>query len=396
MAIGQISAGSLATLTYDAILRAFLWQEDGQTPCIPYELQIAFANRINADYWCVFSSYMDDTSVTAIAKLVRDNLRTGLTAYFEYANEIWNWGFPATNWAEAKGAALGFPSDSNRRHYGWYALRTRQVMGLVTTSWSPRPLVQLKRVMAFQAFGPSAASSTFRFQGADLNGTTYPKYAAKKYPNYNVAPNRPIDYCDVLSYATYYSGAQCTNFDANYLNHGAAAIAGLLAAADDYASAVPSKMGSALAFIENDIRAGTLSGSGARGDETLLSLNSGANGTGIYPVWEAVAKTLDKPVECYEGGHESWYPSTQACTALGISTAYGGPTGKIAKLLDAFKATDAFGGVVRDQIAQFLAQPHSVSASWLLIPGPNQWALSSGDSFQPKQKSWDALVALNH
>ena len=152
--IGQIASNSLATLTYDALLDAFMWQKEGQTPCLPYELQVAFANRINANYWCNFPAYVDDASVTTMTKLVRDKLNSGLNAYFEYGNEIWNFGFPATDWAAAKGAMLGFPSDNNRRCHGWYGLRVRQVMGLVTTAWSPRSTTQLRQVMAFQAFGP--------------------------------------------------------------------------------------------------------------------------------------------------------------------------------------------------------------------------------------------------
>ncbi|WP_334483264.1 hypothetical protein [Bradyrhizobium algeriense] len=393
--IGQIAANSLATLTYDAVLGAFLWQVDGQTGCIPYELQIAFANRINADYWCNFSASMDDASIASITRLVRDKLNSNLKAYFELGNEVWNWSFPVTPWANAKGVALGFPSDNGRQFFGWHALRFRQVMGLVTSNWAPRQSDQLKRVMAFQAFGGVGATTNYELQGADLSGAVYPKYAAKGFPNYNAAPNRPIDYCDVLSYATYYSGAQCVNFDGNYLRVGAAAIAGLLAAADDYATAVPTKMASALAFLDNDIRTGTLA-TGTAGSETLLALNSGANrGVGIYPAWEAVAKTFDKPVACYEGGHESWYPSAATCTALGISTTYGGSDGKIAKLLEAYKQSDTFAILVRDQISQFMAQPHSQTPAWLLVPGKNQWGLSSGDSYAPKYKSWDALVNFN-
>jgi hypothetical protein len=392
--IGQIKANGLATLTYDAVLGAFLYQSDGQTPCIPYELQVAFANRVNADYWCNFGAYMDDASIASITTMVRDKLNSSLNAYFELGNEVWNWAFPVTHWANAKGAALGFPTDNGRQFFGWHALRFRQVMGLVTSTWTPRRSDQLKRVMAFQAFGGVSATANYELQGADLNVAVYPKYAAKGFPNYNAAPNRPIDYCDVLSYATYYSGAQCTNFDGNYLSRGAAGIAGLLAAADDYATAVPSKMDSALAFLDNDIRVGKTS-TGAAGGETLLALNSGARGVGIYPAWEAVATTFNKPVVCYEGGHESWYPSTATCTALGIATAYGGQDGKIAKLLEAYKRSDAFAALVRDQLSQFMAQPHSQTPAWLLVPGYNQWGLSSGDSFALKYKSWDELVSFN-
>ncbi len=395
LAVGAIKANSLATLTYDGLLNAFMWQSGGQTPCIPFELQVAFANRINAHYWCTFPAYFDDASITAVTALVRDLLSPSLDAYFEYGNEVWNFSFPVTHWAAARGAALGFPADNNRRMHGWYAARYCQVMELVKKAWSPRSASQLRRVMAFQAFGAAGATLSYRFQGADLSGSLYPNYARYGFADHNVAPHRPIDLCDVLSYATYYSGAQCTNFDGNYISRGPANIAGLLAAADDYASAVPAKMAAALDFLDKDIRAGTLA-NGKPGGETLRALKLGANGTGIYPVWDRIAQQFGKSVECYEGGFESWYPSTQTCTALGISTDYGGPKGRVAALLQAYKMSDSFAALVREQWQDFMSMPASRTAAWLLIPGVNQWALSAGDTYAPKFKSWDAALAFNH
>jgi hypothetical protein len=393
--VGMIEANSLATLTFDAILNAFLWQAGGQTACIPYELQIAFANRINVHYWCNFPTYFDDASVVTVAALVRDRLSSSLNAYFEYANEVWNFEFPVTAWAALRGKAIGFPSDNNRDIHGWYGLRFCQTMGLVTEAWKPRPSSQLRRVMAFQAFGAVSSTTRYRLQGADLSGSAYPNYAKFGFVECGTAPNRPIDICDTLSYATYYSGAQCTNFDAAYIANGAANVGGLLAAAESYASAVPPKMDAALAFIENDIRAGTLAG-GTAGSQTLLALDKSAFGVGIYSAWDAVAARFNKPIECYEGGCESWYPSTVACTRMGIPEAYGGPAGKIAVLLDAFKKTDAFRAVVQDQISQFSSRPNSYRSAWLCVPGGNQWGLATDDAYSEKYESWNALVAVDH
>lgn len=388
-AAGAIGAGSLATLTYDAVLNAFMWQNGGQTPCVPYELQIGFANRVGAHYWCTLPAYVDDASVTEIATLVRTNLLKTINAYFEYANEVWNFSFPVTPWAAAKGAALGFPSDNNRQVHGWYGLRVCQAMALVKTAWSPRPTTQLKRVMAFQAFGPSGTTATYRFQGADLSVSLYPRYASRGFANYALAPNRPIDCCDVLSYATYYSGAQCTNFDANYVANGAANISGLLAAADGYASGAPTRMASALSFLQNDVLTGTLA-SGKAGSQTVTALR-----TNIYGAWDALATHYGKTIECYEGGHESWYPSTQACAQMGIASAYGGPTGRIATLLQAFKLSTGFRGVVQQQLSDLMALPNSMTAAWLVLPGVSQWALATGDNYSPKFASWTALVAFD-
>lgn len=390
--IGQLEANSLATLTYDSMLNAFLWQADGQTPCIPFELQVGFANRIGANFWCNLPYHIDDASISSIAATVRDRLATGATAYFEYANEIWNFGFQSTGWATARGASLGLPSDNNRQLYGWYGLRVRQIMANITSSWAPRPSSQLKRVMAFQAFGPVLGTKTYRFEGADLNGSTYPTYAAAGYPNYNTAPDRPIDYCDVLSYATYYSGAQCTNADANYLAHGGApAIAGLLSAADGFASGVSSAMSAALSFLDNDFRAGVLS-TGTPGWETLVGLTT-VNGVGIYAPWEALATNYNKSVECYEGGFEASYPSTQACSTMGIDQSYGGPSGKIASLLNAYKNTTLFASLVQTQLGNFFAQPHSMTAAWYLLDGGNQWSITTGGPYSSKFQSWNGLTS---
>lgn len=402
--IGQITAGMLTTLTYDALLGIFLLQPGGQSQFIPYELQIAFANRLNADIWLQFPAYFDNASTTATATLTKNNLLTNLNAYFEYLNEVWNPGafFPGTRWSIIKGQKLGFPADNNRRPNGWYSLRLRQMMGLVTTAWAGSTS-RLRRVIAFQAFGDTVAGSLYRLQGADLNSTSFPDYGTYTGGvNYDTAPNRPVDFCDSLSYATYYSGAQCPPFDQNYIDQGAAGIADLLTAADNYASGVPASMASALAFMESDVRAGVIGGTSTAGNETLLSLKSLAYGSGIYPSWEAVAASFALSVDCYEGCYQGWWPTIGTCTSLGISTTYGGPTGKIAVLLDAFKKTDAFKNVVRDQVLQFMAHPHSRTASWFLLAGApqsdyptNQWSMSTGDAFATKYKSFDAIAALN-
>lgn len=392
LAVGLIQANSLATLTYDAGLNKFLWQPDGQTACVPFELQVAFANRIGAHIWCNLPHYLDDTSIKSIATMVRDRLAPTAMAYFEYGNEIWNFGFLGTGWAMARGAALGFPSDNNRQLHGWYGLRVRQIMSIITAAWAPRPLSQLKRTIAFQAFGPLLQTTAYRFEGADLDGSNYPAYKAAGYQNYNAAPNRPIDFCDVLSYATYFSAAQCTNFDENYVAHGGApAIKELLVAADGFDSGVSSRMTAALAFLDNDCRAGILS-TGVPGYETVLGLKT-VNGPGIYGAWEVPAAKYSKSVECYEGGFESKFPSLDACSSMGIAASYGGPAGKIAKLLNAYKNSPAFASLVQTQLADFFAQPHSKTAAWYLFSSGGQWSITSGGPYDPRFQSWNGLTS---
>ena len=392
---GRIAANSMATLTYDAVLKAFLWQNGGQTACMPYEMQVGFANRLGASYWCNLPNYIDDASVISIVNMIRDRLISKSCAYIEYGNEIWNFGFQGTGWANAKGTALGFPSDNGRQMYGWYGLRLRQIMSKATEAWLPRASSELKRAIAVQAFGPILSATQYRMEGQDLSGSKYPAYAAAGFSDYNVAPNRPIDYCDVLSYATYFSGAQCTNFDGNYMAHGgAAAIKDLLTAAENFATGTSAGIASALAFLDSDCRSGTLS-TGVQGWETLKGLRT-VNGTGIYAAWEKVAATYGKNIECYEGGFESNFPSIESCNSMGISQSYGGPTGKIANLLVGYKKSSAFASLVQDQLADFFAQAHSKTAAWYQFVGPSQWSITTGDALSARYQSWNGLTSFKY
>lgn len=105
---------------------------------------------------------------------------------------------------------------------------------------------------------------------------------------------------------------------------------------------------------------------GFLGDDTLLALATAEFGFGIYPRWETIAQGYDtagaRPpalpvlsVELYEGGYQSWYPSTAECTTLGISTAYGGATGKISLLLNAYKNSALFNAAMTQKYANFFA-----------------------------------------
>jgi len=492
-----IAAGQLATLIYDDVLDVWLMNDiPAQTAIMPYELQIGFANRINAHFWMNIPFLFNDASVTALTALVRTRLNSNLNAYFEYANEVWNNspGYYHTNVARQRGIKLGFDAaDADERAtFGWYALRCREMFGLIESAWSPRTTTQMKRVLAFKAFGSPTGTDLYRIKGSDLasvalGGTGDADYIAYTGggagANYRTAPNRPIDKCEVLAYATYFSGAQLTNFDENYKSLGAANVAGLITAADNYAAG-GAGITSAFNFLNADIRDGHWASSGTAGGETLKSLNDN-----IYPPWNTIcAQYTNRTIECYEGGFEAYYfRELQTSIVLGVSvshtvtfnvgshpavnwTAHGFPngasigftapgntvpsdiwwydyagagdrghyyianatanafdvstapvggtiinftgagtgtqtciaskydneTGRVAKMLMAFKHDPIFGQIVTDQYAQFMAQSKSATWTWLLLPGPNQWATFEGDEYTPSLASWDAMVAINH
>ncbi len=64
------------------------------------EYMVQLANEVDADPWFNMPYMADDTFVRNFATYVRDHLEPGLTAYVEWANEVWNFapGYEASYW----------------------------------------------------------------------------------------------------------------------------------------------------------------------------------------------------------------------------------------------------------------------------------------------------------
>jgi len=264
---GAIKANSPCTLVYDLWLNTWLLSAEGRAGSsgaldsgVPVEVQVALCNQLNVNFWFNIPIMYTDASVVSVASYIRDNLDPNLTAYFELSNECWNEGFHQTKLCQLRGRYLGFPQKDGRQEYGYYGLRVRQVMSLVTKAWSPRPAETIRRVMAVQETGLHVTIKRFQMDGADLSTSFgYQKYdtAIKAdhndgYPKFS----RPIDVCDVLSYAAYFNGAMINDGN-SYRGYSDLDASMLVKAADDYASGVEEKVVSALAFVDNDVRQGT-------------------------------------------------------------------------------------------------------------------------------------------
>lgn len=419
-----ITAGSLWTLVYDASLHKWLANKGGLNAGVPLSIQIALANTLNADLWINIPTHATDALVSEIAATLRDGLKPTLNGWYEYSNEIWNfndYSFPQTNFAVARGTALGFPAANAEHFMGFYALRVRQMMGNITAVYGTKK--NYRRVLAGQAVGDISTTRRWRMEGEDLNGATFPLYCAavggtpsgatcKGDPKYNTFPNRPIDYTDVISYATYYSGAQLRNFSVSYadihVTEGPIGGAqGLLAAADAYAAGGNGNVTKALSWVDWDLRHGTRAASA--GPATLVAFNSqkniGLGPVGVYPTWEATAAQYDSnrppgasklAVANYEGGMEAIAPAAAQCTAWGISTSYCDPGGKIDQLLTAYKKSVMFQQLVSDQFYQFLAQPHSLYTAWYELANSDQWSLYQGDLYSQPFMSLAAFKVLKN
>ncbi len=392
-AIGRITANQNATLVYDAVLDAWLHFAGGFTPNIPTEARVGFANACGVNYWHNFMTLGDDASALAESAYVRDNLNSGRVAYFEYANEPWNPLFSQYHTLNARGVAFGFPSGDNRRQFGATGLRIRQIMGQVVSIWNGR--TELRCVNAFQGAG-APETVTYQFNGADLSTALgYAGYNSFVGVSYNVAPNRPIDYCRSISPAEYVGGAQTLQFDAEYVTQFGLGFSfpGLLAAADDYASGDAVRMAQGLKWLDYDLRIGVKS-NGASGSETMFGFR-----TVRIPFWSTSAATYSpaKFVELYEGcscAVETM--STATCTTIGISTSYGGPTGKIANLINAYKQSPLFAQESTDCWNEFMAQSQSGTPAWLIVIGANAFGIMQGGIYSAPLASKAAMISFNN
>ena len=387
--VGALKANSFWTFTFNGLLQAWIAYPGGLITGAPFETQVDLANAIGAGLWETIPAMYTDASVAALATYAAEHLNaspdfgsnTAMRSGISVRGKL--------EWSSSMGAALGFPIDNLRQIEGWYGVRFSQLMAIIKSAWGARP--GLHRVMAGWAWGNLPASDKFRFQGADLTGSGNATYARIIGADHNAAPNRPIDYADGLSYATYYEGGIITAFNYRRGTYSANDLAALKDAADAYQSGTPSSIAAALAWVDKDIRVGTRNG--VLGLETLSSLNSH-----LYPAWSAVASKYGLPIWNYEGGYQGIAPTVRQCDDIGLSPSatYCGPSGTIAAMLAAYKNSPLFKQVVTDQHNQFLeASPPGSMSAWYVFGGNSQWALFPVDIYSTPFQSYNAIQSYN-
>lgn len=381
LAVGEVIGGGYGTFVYDPITDAYLYSNDNPATTVPISQMVALCNEVGCALWYNFCVITPDAEITLITQYIRDNLNSNLTAYFEWGNELWG-GVPMPSALNNTWAALNSTGFAQMQGY-----KVRNTAGLVTAAWAPRSMSTLQRVTAFQAFG-----SISGFQNDCLNGSTF---ALMTSLGWDTAPNRPVDFTDVLAYAPYYQGPNTPAFQGDGIGNGGygnspATQAQLYAAADNYASGNSALMNQALDFVDNDVRQGT----GGNGDTNcLIDYLSRSN---IYASWETLAASYDgsrtTPLKilCYEGGLQINAPTTGTLSNIGVSTAY---SAKIATLFAAYKNDARCKRLVAGQFRDFILHKHSVAPSWYEYVGQlDQWSSHPGDLYSTPYQSVNAMA----
>jgi hypothetical protein len=151
---------------------------------VPVELMVDLANRLGANPWFCIPHTAADDYVRSFAELVKKTLRPDLTPYIELSNEIWNFGFPQTQYAADRGTELGLADKPWEAAWRWSSRRSVEVFKTWESVYGgPGRFV---RVMASQAANAYIADVKLSFEEAWRHVDAL---AIAPYFTFNVAPD---------------------------------------------------------------------------------------------------------------------------------------------------------------------------------------------------------------
>jgi len=113
----------------------------------PLEVMLALSARTKTDPWFNIPHLADDDYVTRFATMTRDGLAAERTAYVEFSNEVWNWQFAQTTWADAAARDEWGARDAGVQYYG---VRAAEVARLWTDIYSATKPGRLVNVISSQ------------------------------------------------------------------------------------------------------------------------------------------------------------------------------------------------------------------------------------------------------
>ena len=167
---------------------------------MPVEAMVEIANRTGAEPWFNMPVNASDDYVRGFAIYVRDHLRPDLKVHVELSNEVWNWVFPQSRYAQARARAL-FGPDSNWLE--WYGVRAAQIGTLWKSVFRQPPTGNSGAGRVAMVFG-----TQFGWKGLEANGLD-----TKDWRDDQGRPLRAGDYFDEYAITGYYGGVMSADED---------------------------------------------------------------------------------------------------------------------------------------------------------------------------------------
>ncbi|WP_375427138.1 hypothetical protein [uncultured Sphingomonas sp.] len=170
----------IATLRGYRVIRFMDWQNANANEAVPWrdrhttastrldrdgvaiEDMLALTRELGADPWFVMPWNADDEYMTQFARMVREGLPAGRSAYVEVGNEVWNGGFAVAKQAVKEGLERKLGANDMEAGMRRYAERTTEVMRLWEAAFAGRR--GLVRVLAAQHVWPATAETALSFR----------------------------------------------------------------------------------------------------------------------------------------------------------------------------------------------------------------------------------------
>ena len=164
---------------------------------VPVEVMVQLANEIGADPWFTMPHLADDAYVAAFAKLVHATLDPRLKAYVEYSNEVWNFIFPQTLWAQDQARALWGDAAGDDAWMQFVGMRAAQVANIWAGVYRADP-DRLVRVIAthtgWQGLEEPLLNAPLAVaQGAEPPYQSFDAYAIAAYFGYDLGSDEMAD-----------------------------------------------------------------------------------------------------------------------------------------------------------------------------------------------------------
>jgi len=252
---------------------------------VPVEVMVSLANELGIDPWFNMPHLAQDDYVTRFADHVKETLSPRLTAHVEYSNEVWNWQFTQTAWADEQAQARWDEAEKGMQFYG---VRAAEVAELWTEVFGGEAETRLRNVISTQT----------GWLGLETEALEAPLFVAEK------AGNRPpVGAFDAYAVTGYFGGVLGLE-DRGEMVHGwlegSAAQARAEGEADGLsgealeAHIATHRFDAAATLAEKELRNGAVSGDA---NDTLADLIGR-----VWPYHAAVARAHDLDLLMYEGG----------------------------------------------------------------------------------------------
>lgn len=105
------------------------WAHEG----VPLEVMQKLANDLGKNMWVNIPHLADDTYARNFAQMVRGGLEESQKVYVEYSNEVWNFQFAQTRWADAQAQARWGKADVGTQ---FYAMRAAEIARIWTKDFA--------------------------------------------------------------------------------------------------------------------------------------------------------------------------------------------------------------------------------------------------------------------